>query len=59
MYYLIRAYPSLDVMRQSEKAFYGSAECREGPRAAIHALTDIYTSIVLEVPEAVVQGLRR
>ena len=59
MYYLIRAYPSLDVMRESEEAFYGSAEWRDGPREAILGLIDTYTSIVLEVPEAVVQGLRR
>jgi hypothetical protein len=59
MYYLIRAYPSLGVLQEGEDAFYGSAEWRQRPREAILALIDTYTSIVLEVTEAAVQGLRR
>lgn len=59
MYYLIRAYPSLETLRESEDAFYGSAEWRQGPREAILALIDNYSSIVLELSEAAVQGLRQ
>lgn len=59
MYYLIRAYPSLEALRESEDAFYNSAEWRQGPREAILALIETYSSIVLEVSEGAVQGLRR
>jgi hypothetical protein len=58
-YYLIRSYPNLDVLQHSEDAFYGSTEWRDGPRAATLARIDTHTSIVLDVPEAVVQGLSR
>ncbi|GGB17901.1 hypothetical protein GCM10011511_47110 [Puia dinghuensis] len=33
-YYLIRAYPSLEERQRQEEAFYGSAEWKQGPRAA-------------------------
>ena len=57
-YYLIRSYASVDDLRQSEEAFYGSAEWREGPREAILALIDSYASAVIEVDEATLRGLR-
>src|SRR4051812_19211674 len=47
-YYLIRAYDSLAHREQSQDAFYGSAEWRQGPREGILALIENYTSIVLE-----------
>jgi len=58
-YYLIRAYESLAARRESQDAFYGSTEWRDGPRAAILALIETHTSIVLEVSDAVVEGLRQ
>jgi hypothetical protein len=58
-YYLIRAYPSLEAREQSEDAFYGSAEWRQGPRESILALIESYTSIVVELDEPTIQGLRR
>src|SRR5215213_4659183 len=58
-YYLIRAYPSLDARQQSQNAFYGSAEWREGPREPIVALIESYTSVVIEVDDTTLQGLRR
>ncbi len=58
-YYLIRAYPDLEVLRQSEDAFYGSAEWREGPREAILAHIDSYTTIVIPMDDATLEGLRR
>lgn len=59
MYYLIRAYPSLEARQASEDGFYGSAEWRQGPRESILVLIDTYSSIVLEVSDAAVQGFRR
>jgi hypothetical protein len=51
-YYLMRAYPSLEEREQSQDAFYGSDEWRNGPREAIVALIESYISVV--VPAALV-----
>ena len=59
LYYLIRAFASVDDLEAQEDAFYGSAEWREGPREAILALIEHYTSIVIAVDEITLQGLRR
>jgi hypothetical protein len=58
-YVLIRAYASLEDRQRSQDDFYGSAEWRQGPREPILALIDSYTSVVLELDEATVNGLRR
>jgi hypothetical protein len=58
-YYLMRAYPSLEDRQQSQDAFYGSAEWREGPREPLLALIENYTSTVIEVDDATLAGLRR
>ena len=58
-YYLMRRFESLTHREQSEEAFYGSDEWRQGPREAIIALIETYTEFVLELDEATVQGLRR
>lgn len=58
-YYLIRAYSSLAAREQSQDAFYGSDEWRSGPREPILALIESYTSIVIEIDDATLQGLRR
>src|SRR5258708_3623814 len=58
-YYLIRSFASLPDREQEEDAFYGSAEWREGPRKPVLALIDTYTSIVIEVDEATLKGLRK
>lgn len=57
-YYLIRRFDSLDHREQSEDAFYGGDEWRNGPREAILALIENYTEVVLELDEATIQGLR-
>ncbi|MEX2029513.1 MAG: hypothetical protein WD906_00865 [Anaerolineales bacterium] len=59
MYYLIRADSSLEALEASEDDVYGSGEWRQGPWEAILERIDTYSSIVLEVSEAPVQGLRR
>ena len=58
-YFLMRCFDSLADREQSEDAFYGSDEWRQGPREAIIALIETYTEFVLELEEATVQGLRR
>jgi len=57
-YYLMRAYASLEDRQQSQAAFYGSAEWREGPREGIVALIQEMTSFVIEVDEQTLAGLR-
>ncbi|MBZ0316620.1 MAG: NIPSNAP family protein [Anaerolineae bacterium] len=58
-YYLIRAYQDLADRQRSQDEFYGSDEWRQGPREPLIAMIDTYTSVVLEVDEATLQGLRR
>lgn len=58
-YYLIRRYDSLAHREQSQDAFYGSNEWKQGPREAILALIENYTSIVLEMDEMTTNGLRK
>jgi hypothetical protein len=57
-YYLMRRYDNLAQREDSENAFYGSDEWKQGPREAIIALIEHYTEIVLELDESTVQGLR-
>ena len=57
-YFLMRRYDSLAQREESENAFYGSDEWRQGPREAIIALIEKYTEIVLELDESTVEGLR-
>jgi hypothetical protein len=58
-YYLIRAFADLDDLNRQEDAFYGSGEWRQGPREAILALIENFTSIVIEVDDTTLAGLRR
>jgi hypothetical protein len=58
-YYLIRRYDSLAHRQQSQDDFYGSDEWKQGPREAILALIENYTSIVLEMDEMTTNGLRK
>ena len=57
-YVLMRAYDSLEHRQRSQEAFYGSAEWREGPRDAVLALIETYTTVVLELPDEVIDQLR-
>jgi hypothetical protein len=58
-YYLMRRYDSLAHREESENAFYGSNEWRQGPREAIIALIENYAEIVLELDDVTLQGLRK
>jgi len=57
-YFIMRAFPSLEEHGRREDAFYGSAEWRDGPRAAVLAAIDSYTTIVIHVDDATLGGLR-
>ena len=56
--YLIRAYDSLGHRQASQDAFYGSAEWKDGPRDAILALIESYTTVVVEMDADAVAALR-
>jgi hypothetical protein len=58
-YYLIRRYNSLAHREESEAAFYGSDEWRQGPREVILACIENYTEIVLVLDDNTLQGLRK
>src|SRR5688572_393043 len=58
-YYLMRRFDSLAQREESENAFYGSDEWKQGPRAAIIALIENYAEIVLALDESTLQGLRK
>jgi len=46
-YFLIRAFPSLADRTRSEDAFYGSDEWIKGPREAVLAAIDTYSTVVV------------
>ena len=58
-YYLMRTFTSLEDREQSEDAFYGSDEWKLGPREAILALIENYTTIVIEMEKSTVDTLRQ
>ena len=58
-YFLMRRFDSLVRREESEDAFYGSDEWKQGPRESIIALIENYTEIVLELEQATIDGLRR
>lgn len=47
LYYLVRAYASLGELRESQDAFYGSDECRQGPREEIVSMIESDISVVV------------
>ena len=51
---MIRRFNSLTQREQSEDAYYGSDDWRQGPREAILALMENYADIVLELGEVTV-----
>jgi hypothetical protein len=58
-YFLLRRFASLEERQSSEEAFYASEEWRKGPRDAVMADIDSYTTVVLRVDEETLRGLRR
>ena len=58
-YYLMRRFDSLAQREESENAFYGSDEWRQGPREQIIACIENYTEFVIELDDVTIQGLRK
>jgi len=58
-YFLMRAFTSPEDRERREDAFYGSAEWRNGPRAAVLAAIESYTTTVIHVDDQTLGGLRR
>ena len=58
-YFLMRAFTSPENRERSEDAFYGSAEWRDGPRAAVLAAIESYTTTVILVDDPTLGGLRK
>jgi ketosteroid isomerase-like protein len=57
-YFLLRAYPGLQDRERSENAFYASNEWRNGPREAVLADIESYTTFVLTLDAATLESLR-
>jgi ketosteroid isomerase-like protein len=57
-YFLMRGFEGLDQRQKSEDAFYGSDEWKQGPRERILADIDAYTTIVVSLDAATINGLR-
>jgi NIPSNAP len=49
LYYLVRAYASTDELRESQDAFYGSDEWRQGPREEIISMIESDISVVVPI----------
>jgi hypothetical protein len=58
-YYLMRAFDDLDDRAASEEAFYSSSAWRQGPRQAVLDCIITYADALLELPDEVVEALRR
>jgi ketosteroid isomerase-like protein len=55
---LMRGFPGVRERASAEDAFYASAEWRDGPRAAVLADIESYTTLVVRVDPVTLAGLR-
>lgn len=58
-WYLLRSFADVVRREESEDAFYGSDEWRQGPRQEILDCIDSYTTIVVSMDDDTISGLRR
>jgi hypothetical protein len=58
-WFLMRSYASIEDRQRSEDIFYGSDEWKKGPREAVMADIESYTTIVIQVDETTLEGFRR
>ena len=58
-WFLMRGYATPEERQRSEDAFYGSDEWKKGPREAILAAIENYTTVVIRVDNATLESLRR
>lgn len=57
-WFLMRAFASLDARNREEDAFYASDAWRNGPRSAVLAAIENYTTVVIRVDQPTLDGLR-
>ena len=57
-YYLVRAFRSLDERTRGEDAFYASKEWTDGPREAVLAAIETYSTVVVEIDASTLRALR-
>jgi hypothetical protein len=57
-YFLVRSFPGLVEREGIEDAFYGSEDWQKGPREAVLADIESYTTVVIRVDDATLAGLR-
>jgi ketosteroid isomerase-like protein len=57
-YFLVRSFASLDDRTRSEDRFYNSKEWKEGPRDAVLAAIETYSTVVVHVDSGTVNALR-
>jgi hypothetical protein len=58
-YFLLRAFADREDRTRKEEAFYESDEWKHDLREPVLALIEAYTTVVLELDDSVVEGLRR
>lgn len=58
-WFLMRGFPGLDARQRSEDAFYASEEWIKGPREAVLADIVSYTTVVINIDQATLAGLRK
>ena len=57
-YLLIRAYSNLAQRSQKQDEFYGSTAWLQGPREAVMACIESYTTVVIEADQSTIDSLR-
>lgn len=58
-YFLIRNFTSIEDRQKAEDTFYNSDEWKQGPREAILGCIESYTTVVVEMDDATLAGLRK
>ena len=58
-YVLMRSFPTLAERDRVEQKFYDSPEWRNGPRAAVVADIDVYTTVVIRADASTLRSLRQ
>ena len=57
-FFVVRGYKDLADRRQSQDAFYGSDEWKQGPRNVILSFIESYSSVVVPANDKLIEGLR-
>ena len=57
-YLVVRRYKDLEDRQQSQDAFYGSDEWKQGPREQIMALVENYTTVIIPANNNLIAGFK-